>query len=356
MKRHKTRAVKIGAVRIGGSSPIAVQGMIKSPLSDFPRVKKELFALSDHGAKIIRVAVKDARALATIGKITRLNAAPIVADIHFDYRLALGALAQGADKIRINPSNIKDPQALGIVIAAAKKKGVPIRIGVNSGSLRDRGARHRDASKPLFDEAARAVRVFEKNKFRDIVVSIKSSRIDETIAANRLFAKKYHYPIHLGITATGPEDIAVIKSAIGIGALLEEGIGDTIRVSLTGDSCREIRAAQNILQAVGIQRYAPDIISCPTCSRCSVDLKKMLAQLLERLRREGILRPRYGRLTIALMGCEVNGPGEAKTADIGLAVGGGYSMMFKNGAPLARVKTRDSLNVFVKEIKKMAGV
>jgi len=259
------------------------------------------------------------------------------------------------DKLRINPSNITDKKALREVIAAAARKKIPIRIGVNSGSVRARAV-DKDYAYVLFQEAKRAVDFFAEQGFRDLVVSIKSSRVRETIAANRYFSEHYDYPLHLGVTATGPKETAIVKSAIGIGVLLEEGIGDTIRVSLTDDSASEVRVAQHILQALEIQYYQPDIISCPVCSRCGADLRAMLEQLRAGLAAAGLLSKRYAHLKIALMGCEVNGPGEAKMADIGLAIGGTYSMIFKRGVAYRKVPTRGAIPRFITEIKKLAGI
>lgn len=331
MKRLYTRIVKVGNVKIGGGNPVVIQSMAKTDTRDVASTVAEIRRLEKAGCEIVRVAVKDMEAARAIKAIKRQIKIPIVADIHFDYRLALESLASGADKIRINPGNMSDPIKLKEVIRAAKNQEIPIRIGLNSGS-----------AKGLVKTALRYIRLFENARFRDIIVSVKSSGVEETVKAYRELAVLCNYPLHLGVTAAGPSNMGVVKSSIGIGALLLDGIGDTVRVSLTADPVEEVIAAKRILQALNLRSFGPNIISCPTCGRCQVNLGKIVKEFEEK-------KFISGHSTIAIMGCEVNGPGEAKEADIGIAFGKGSGVLFRKGKLIKKIKVKDS----VSELKKL---
>ncbi|MFH1996178.1 MAG: flavodoxin-dependent (E)-4-hydroxy-3-methylbut-2-enyl-diphosphate synthase [Candidatus Omnitrophota bacterium] len=358
VKRRKTDQVTIGGVRIGGTSPISIQSMSKSKTSDVRATTAQIKRLERAGCEIVRVSVKDARDAAAIRPIKKKIGIPIVADIHFDHRLAILAMDAGADKIRINPGNIPTMDRLREVAARARSKGIPIRIGINSGSIPRIGTRAPD----MASYALRYARALERTGFHDIVISLKSQNIVETIDAYRKVSRRCDYPLHLGITAAGLPYEGTIRSAIGIGALLADGIGDTIRVSLTGEPEEEIKAARAILGALGLRRFEPEIISCPTCGRCQVDLvpivskfKKELDKLVTKRRSCGLWTVDCGlnNLRIAVMGCEVNGPGEASIADIGIAAGKGQGTLFKKGKILRKVKEKDFVGELIKELKQM---
>lgn len=354
IKRRKTRQVRVGNVRIGGSAPVSIQSMIKVETRDVSRVVAQVRRLENCGCEIIRVAVKnmaDAKAINIIKKQIKI---PIVADIHFDYRLALEAIKSGVDKIRLNPGNIKNREHIKAVVRAAKNAGIPIRIGVNSGSVGSEVLGHRSGEKissSLVKAAMGYVKLFEAMDFRDIIVSLKASDVISTLEAYRAMSKQCDYPLHLGVTASGSYESGVIKSAIGIGALLADGIGDTIRVSLTADPEEEVLAAKRILSSLDLRNFGPEIISCPTCGRCQVDLLKIVNEVEKKvigLRSEVIDRGK--KLRIAIMGCEVNGPGEAKEVDIGIAFGKGSGIIFVKGKILERVKEKSAIKKLLKEI------
>ncbi len=349
-QRKKTRQVKVGGVRIGGNAPISIQSMTKSDTRDIPKTIKEIGALEKAGCEIVRVAVKDKEAAEAIREIKKRMKVPLVADIHFNYNLALLAIKNGADKIRLNPGNIYKREELEAVVKAAKKRKIPIRVGVNSGSvsgLRSQvsGLKRNEIADLLVKSAVDYIRLLEKMDFYDIVVSLKASDTLTTIEAYRKISKRIDYPLHLGVTAAGPVESGLVKSSIGIGILLLEGIGDTIRVSLTGNSCDEVIAARNILSALRLRNFGPDIISCPTCGRCQVDLRKIITEIGSRVKAQGSRHkftlhpsPFTQMFKIAVMGCEVNGPGEARDADIGVACGKGYGAIFKDGRIIKRVE------------------
>jgi len=360
MKRRKTKVINLGSVKIGGGNPVSIQSMLKVKTADTKKAIKEALALEEAGSEILRVAVKDipdARAIKTIKK--KINM-PVVSDIHFDIRLAIESIKNGSDKVRINPGNIQDESDLKKVIKEAKNAGIPIRIGVNSGSI---PREYRNLG--LAEYAYRYIKLFERNSFRDIIISLKSSDVAETVAAYKKLAGLCDYPFHLGVTAAGPKEIGLVKSSIGIGALLLEGIGDTIRVSLTADPIDEVVAGKRILKSLGIRNFGPDIISCPTCGRCQVDLKKIVNELQDKLSTIGSTsspslepsraksRGRYSlsakrAATIALMGCEVNGPGEARDADIGIAFGKTSGVIFKKGKVVKKVTSKNAVKELVK--------
>ncbi|MCX5680341.1 MAG: flavodoxin-dependent (E)-4-hydroxy-3-methylbut-2-enyl-diphosphate synthase [Candidatus Omnitrophica bacterium] len=360
MKRHKTRQIKVGGVKIGGGAPVSIQSMTKVETSDVRAAVAQINRLETVGCEIIRVAVKsfdDARAIRDIKRKIKI---PLVADIHFNYRLAIESINSGADKIRLNPGNIGKRNDIEAVIRAAKKEKIPIRIGVNSGSVvspprqaqeTGRGSHKAgNLSSELADAVSSYIKLLEEEDFYDIIISLKASDVATTIEAYRSMSGVCSYPLHLGVTASGSYDSGVIKSAIGIGSLLADGIGDTIRVSLTADPVEEVIAAKRILSAVGTRHFGPEVISCPTCGRCQVDL----GEIVRRLEKE-LSTARYSLIanrgvTIAVMGCEVNGPGEAKEADIGIAFGKNSGMLFKKGKKIKKVETKNAIKELLKII------
>lgn len=353
----RTKVIKVGSVKIGGGNPVSIQSMTNTVTKDVKNTVKQIKSLECAGCEIVRVAVKDMEDAKAIRRIKNKIKIPLVSDIHFDHRLALEAINSGSDKIRINPGNITKREYLTAILKAAKKRKIPIRIGVNSGSMPKRGGTLDDV-KDAIPVVKSYIKLFEDNGFTDIVISLKSSNVVQTVNAYREVSKITDYPLHLGVTAAGPVETGIIKSSIGIGALLLEGIGDTIRVSLTGDPADEIRTAKKILQAVGLRKFGPDIISCPTCGRCQVDLVKIVNEVENKLNGVGAngrsplhVNRKYSVSTIALMGCEVNGPGEAKEADIGIAFGKGTGMLFKNGKVIGKVSNKDVVKTILKYIK-----
>lgn len=344
IKRRRTREVKIGNVRIGGDNPVAIQSMTKTETADVSSTVDQINELAACGCEIIRVAIKNYDDAAAVKSIRKKIKIPLVCDIHFDYRLALKCIESGADKIRLNPGNIRKVEEIEQVVKAAKRAGIPIRIGVNSGSVSEGSGK---VSDKLVGAALGYIKMFEAMNFRDIIVSLKASDVVSTIEAYRKMSKVRNYPMHLGITASGPYDYGIVKSAIGIGALLLDGIGDTIRVSLTADPAEEVIAAKRILSSLGIRRFGPDIISCPTCGRCQVDLVGIVHKF-ENAVRTTQCAARKSRATVAIMGCEVNGPGEAKEADIGIAFGKGSGALFKKGKIVKKVSTKEAVNELLK--------
>lgn len=350
-----TRQIKVGKIRIGGKAPIIIQSMTKTDTKDVPATIKQIRELEKAGCELVRIAVKDFEAASAIKKIKDGIRIPLAVDIHFDYRLAIAAIENGAEKIRLNPGNIHKEEQILEVARVAKKAKVPIRVGVNSGSiLRMKIERQRAKKRNLADFMVKSaldyIKVLEKAGFYDIIISLKASDVLTTIDAYRKFSEKSRYPLHLGITAAGPALTGLVKSSIGIGVLLLEGIGDTIRVSLTGDPREEVIAAKNILQALNIRRFGLEIISCPTCGRCQVDLQEIVAELERYVayHASGIIQDRFPK--IAIMGCEVNGPGEAKEADIGIAFGKGAGVLFKKGKVVKRVKEKQAIKTILKNI------
>ena len=332
MVREKTKAIRVGDVFVGGNHPVSVQSMCNTKTEDIDATLAQIEALSKAGCDIVRLAVPDeaaARALPSIRKNCKL---PLVADIHFDYKLALSAVEAGFDKIRINPGNIGSKEKVKLVADACKANGVPIRIGVNSGSLeKDLLEKFGRTPQALCESAMRHVRMLEDVNFDDICISIKSSDVADTVAAYRLMSEKTAYPLHLGVTETGTPYMGIIKSAAGIGSLLLDGIGSTIRVSLTADPLEEVKAGLAILKGLGIRRDGVNIISCPTCGRTNIDLIGTANKV------EELLKDFKKPLTVAVMGCVVNGPGEAREADYGLAGGFGEGVLFKNGEIVKKV-------------------
>jgi len=352
--RRQTRKITVGNLTIGGDSPITVQSMTNTDTHDVGATLAQIRALEAVGCDIVRLAVPDIEAAATFCAIKREGVKiPLVADIHFDYKIALAAIEAGADKIRINPGNIGSRDKTEAVVKACRERGLPIRIGVNSGSvekslLEKYGA---PTAQALAESALYHVSILEDLDFYDIAVSVKASDVQTMIAANTIIAEKCAYPIHLGVTEAGARRRAVVKSSIGIGSLLSRGIGDTVRVSLTEDPTEEIYAAREILRALEIDtQRTMDIVSCPTCGRTKIDLIRLVEEFEERAKAEGIDKM---DIKVALMGCVVNGPGEAREADIGIAGGKGEGLLFKKGEIIRKIKENELVDELIKEIKQL---
>lgn len=328
-----TRQIMAGEVPIGGGAPVTIQSMTNTPTHDVSATVKQIRELTAAGCEIVRVAVPDLAAAKAVGAIREQIDIPLVADIHFDYHLALAAVAAGADKIRINPGNIGGEERVKAVADACRRKGIPIRIGVNGGSLEKALlAKYGGVTAEAMAESAFGhIRLLQKFDFDDICVSLKSSGVVTTMAAYRLMAERSEYPLHLGVTEAGTARMGTLKSAVGIGGLLAQGIGDTLRVTLTADPVEEIYAAKDILKAVGLRREGPELISCPTCGRTRIDLIALARQVERRL--ETVRKP----ITVAVMGCAVNGPGEASAADVGIAGGDGEGLLFRRGKIVKKV-------------------
>lgn len=346
---RKSKKIKIGNTFIGGDSPILVQSMLNVPAEDIEGSVKQAVELEKAGCQVIRFAIPNKDALALVEPIKNAVSVPLVADIHFDYKLALGAAERGIDKIRINPGNIGSEDRVKAVADICNQKGLPIRIGVNSGSLEKHILTKYGAPTPeaMVESAMYHASLLEKFDFDNIVISIKSSNVNTMIKAYELAAQECSYPLHLGVTEAGTERMGIIKSAVGIGSLLTHNIGDTIRVSLTDNPVKEVYAAFDILKAIGLKTDCPYLISCPTCGRTKIDLVGLAKQVEERLR--DCKKP----IKVAVMGCIVNGPGEAKEADIGIAGGDGCGLIFKKGEILRKVPEDELLNELMKEIDKL---
>ncbi len=349
IERRKTRKYRLGNTYIGGDSPILVQSMLNIPASDIKRSVEQAKELASAGCQVIRFAIPNEQALQLIEPIKNAVDVPLVADIHFDYRLAIGAAERGIDKIRLNPGNIGDESRVKAVADICKRKQIPIRIGVNSGSLEKHILEKYGSPTPeaMVESALYHASLLEKFNFGDIVISIKSSDVNTMIAAYEIAAEKCDYPLHLGVTEAGTERMGIIKSAVGIGSLLTRGIGDTIRVSLSDEPVKEVFAAFDILKAIGLKNDCPYLISCPTCGRTKIDLIGLAKQVEERLR--DCKKP----IKVAVMGCVVNGPGEAREADIGIAGGDGCGLIFKKGQVLRKVPENELLDELMKEIDKL---
>ena len=338
------RVVRIGSVEIGGKNPVAIQSMTNTDTKDVGSTVKQILALEEAGCEIVRVAAYDIEAAEKIKDIKDRIHIPIVADVHFDHRIALSAIENGADKVRINPGNIGSEEKVKMVADAAKMHHVPIRVGANTGSLAKK-FRGSDRAEALYESALDNIRALEKCGFEDIVVALKSSDVRESVRAYRMMDKEVDYPLHIGITEAGGYDQSIVKSSIGLGSLLIDGIGDTIRVSITGDPVQEIRAAKDILRFSGCRSFGPEIIACPTCGRTRIDLPDLydkVVKISENIEKE---------IKIAVMGCVVNGPGEARNADIGIAGGNGEGLLFIKGEPYKKVKEEELLLEFEKLLK-----
>ena len=349
MQRRRCKTVSVGGVMLGGTAPIAVQSMGNVPSTDVDGTVRQAQALRDAGCDILRIAIPDKEAVRLIDAVKTAVDIPLVADIHFDYRLALESVAAGIDKIRINPGNIGQADRVKAVADACRTKGIPIRIGVNSGSLeKEILAKYgHPCAEAMRDSALYHARLLEQVDFTDIVLSIKSSHVDTMVRAYELTAEACEYPLHLGVTEAGTERMGLIKSSVGIGSLLLQGIGDTIRVSLTADPIREVEAGIDILKSLGLRDKEPTLISCPTCGRTRVDLIGMANQVEQQLRR--VHKP----ITVAVMGCVVNGPGEAREADIGLAGGDGKVALFKKGQVIRTVEEDKAVAALLEELESL---
>jgi (E)-4-hydroxy-3-methylbut-2-enyl-diphosphate synthase len=330
--RRRTRCVDIGGVRIGDGAPVSVQSMTNTDTHDAAATLAQVSALAAAGADIVRIGVPDDDAIAPLKSIIRQAPVPIVADVHFDHRLAIASAEAGAAKLRINPGNIGGPARTQEVARAAMACGAAIRVGVNAGSLEKRLREKHGGSIPaaLVESAVDAVAILQDVGFEDIVVSIKAPDVPTMVEANAAFSDQSDYPLHLGVTEAGLPGSGAIKSAVGIGALLARGIGDTIRVSLTGDPCEEVRVGRRILMALHLQQ-GPELVSCPTCTRCRIDLEPLAQEVWAAI--ENLRVP----IRVAVMGCEVNGPGEARDADVGIAGGRGFGLLFRRGEVVRRV-------------------
>jgi (E)-4-hydroxy-3-methylbut-2-enyl-diphosphate synthase len=343
--RKKTRTIYVGGVPIGGGNPVVVQSMTKTDTADVKSTVKQIKSLEASGCEIIRLAVPDINAAKALGKIKKSINIPMIADIHFDWRLALEALSQGVDGLRINPGNIGAKWKVKEVVTAAG--GTPIRIGVNAGSLEKDLLRKygHPKAEALVESAGRHIQILEELNFSNIKVSLKASDVLRTVEAYRLFSERYDYPVHIGISEAGPPSRGIIKSSVGLGLLLSEGIGDTIRVSLTADPQEEVRVAYEILKSLGLRKRGIDIVSCPTCGRCRIDLKGLVKKVESKLKH--VDKP----ITVAVMGCVVNGPGESREADYGMAGGKGRGIIFRKGKILKSVREEELLDALLHEIE-----
>ncbi|MCX8057475.1 MAG: flavodoxin-dependent (E)-4-hydroxy-3-methylbut-2-enyl-diphosphate synthase [Ignavibacteria bacterium] len=347
MKRRKSRRVYVGGVPVGGDAPITVQTMTKTKTSDIEATVRQIKEAEEAGCDIIRVTVNDKEAAEAIKEIVRRSNIPIVADIHFNHIFALKAIEAGVAKVRINPGNIGSEERIKEVLKKAKERKIPIRIGVNSGSLEeDILEKHGyPTAEALYESAMRHVQICEKYGFEDIVISVKSTDVRLMIEAYRMVAERTDYPLHLGVTEAGTTRVGTIKSAVGIGTLLAEGIGDTIRVSLTDDPVKEVEVGKEILRSLGLATRNVEIIACPTCGRLEVDLFTITNKL------EAAVKDIKKPVKVALLGCVVNGPGEASEADIGIAAGKGVAILYRKGEVVRRIKEEEIVDVLLEEIK-----
>jgi len=341
MFTHKTtREIKIGNIKIGAGTPIRVQSMTKTATTDTKATLEQIKELENSGCEIIRVSVPDIESAKLLGKIKKEMNVPLVADIHFDYKLAIESINQGVDKIRINPGNIGSKEKVKQIVELAKERKIPIRIGLNSGSCEN-----------LVQTCFDYIKMFEDWNFFDIVISLKASDVLQTIKAYQSVAEKVNYPLHIGITEAGPLLEGTIKSSTGIGILLYQGLGDTIRVSLTTEPTEEVKVAYLILQSLNLRNYGIELITCPTCARCKIDLKKIVSEFekkLEPFRKKFVKLP--APVKVAIMGCEVNGPGEAKHADIGIAGGKNTGLLFKKGKPVKKISPENWIEELVQSL------
>lgn len=344
-----TRQVHVGPVAIGGGAPVSIQSMCNTPTENVDATVAQILRLEQAGCDIVRVAVPTREAAMAIPAIKSRIHIPLVADIHFDYKLALLCINGGVDKIRINPGNIGSPDRVRAVADGCRERGIPIRVGVNGGSLEKDILRKYGGvtAEALAESALGHVRLLEDCGFRDVCISVKCSHVPVNMAAYRLLHERTDYPLHLGVTEAGTPDMGVLKSAIGIGGLLCQGIGDTLRVSLTADPVEEVVAAKRILQAIGLRRSGPDLIACPTCGRTKYDMLSIAREVERRL--EGCTKP----ITVAVMGCVVNGPGEASAADVGIAGGDGEGLLFAKGKILCKLPQDKLVDALMEEIDKL---
>lgn len=348
MKRKETRRITVGDVKVGNMAPVAVQSMTNTFTQDVPATVSQIKRLEEAGCEIIRVAVPDDEAAQAISSIKKNISIPLIADIHFDYRLAIASARAGADGLRFNPGNIGSEKKVKALVDCAKEFDIPIRIGVNSGSLEKDLLKKYDGATPeaMVESAFRHVDLLTSLDFHQIKISIKASDVHRTVAAYRLLSSKTDFPLHLGVTEAGGLFPGIVKSSLGIGMLLAEGIGDTLRVSLTRDPIEEVRVGYDILKALDIRRRGPEIISCPTCGRCKINLFDIVEQV------ENALLSNPSTIKIAIMGCVVNGPGEAREADIGIAGGDGVGILFKKGEVVKKFPEERLAEVLLEEVGK----
>ena len=349
--RRKTRQIRVGNVKVGGFAPISVQSMTNTFTHDIEKTVSQIKRLQDAGCEIVRVAVPDQASAAAIAAIKKEIRIPIIADIHFNYRLAVAAAMSGADGLRINPGNIGSKSRIKAVVECAKESAIPIRIGVNAGSIeKDLLETYQGATaEAMVESALRHVKTITSFGFEDLKVSLKASDVRRTLAAYRLFSAKSDIPLHVGVTEAGGLFPGIVKSSLGIGMLLAEGIGDTLRVSLTRDPVEEVRVGYEILKALDIRKRGPEIISCPTCGRCRIDLFRIVEEV------ENAVLKMTAPMKIAIMGCVVNGPGEAKEADVGIAGGDGKGILFKKGTVVKTFPQEKLVNVLLDEIERIAN-
>ncbi len=346
---RRVKTVEIGNLKIGGDHPVSIQSMTTTSTADVEKTLAQIKKLNEAGCELIRLAVPDSEAVRALNSISSAVDAPLMADIHFNHRLALKALEAGIDGLRINPGNIGGRSEVREVVKACQNRGVPIRVGVNSGSLEDeiREKHGGPTAEAMVESAARQVDFLEDLGFEDYLVSLKSTDVRTNTAANLIFAQKYDCPLHIGITEAGFGRSGEIKSAVGMGSLLSRGVGDTMRVSLTGDPVREIEVGREILASLGERSFGPEVISCPTCGRTEIDIEKIAGEIKKALQNFS------GELKVAVMGCSVNGPGEASQADIGLAGGRGTGLIFKEGEVIKKVPEEEMITALLQEIKQM---
>lgn len=347
--KKQTRRILVGDVPIGGDSPVSVQSMTKTDTRDIKATVAQIKALEEVGCEIIRIAVPDMDAAKAFGAIKQQVTIPVIADIHFDWKLALEVIRQGVDGLRINPGNIGAKWKVEELVAAASDNSIPIRIGVNAGSLSKKLLEKYVHPTPeaLVESATEHIEILEGLNFRDIKVSLKASNVPTTVEAYRLFSERFNYPLHIGISEAGPSFTGIIKSSVGLGILLSEGIGDTVRVSLSADPAEEVRVAYEILKSLRLREHGANIVSCPTCGRCEVDIRGLASKV------EDLLRNIDKPVTVAVMGCVVNGPGEAKEADFGIAGGRGFGLLFRKGKMIRKVKEDELLEALLKEIEEL---
>ncbi|MBI4003700.1 MAG: flavodoxin-dependent (E)-4-hydroxy-3-methylbut-2-enyl-diphosphate synthase [Candidatus Omnitrophica bacterium] len=354
--RRATKPVSVQQLIIGGGAPISIQSMTKTDTTDIEATVRQIRALATAGCEIVRVAVPTIEAAKALPEIRReANNVPLVADIHFHPQFAIAAIEAGFDKIRWNPGNIRSPERVREVVARAKERGIAIRIGVNVGSLDPEceAASPGNLVEAIVQSALKSVRLLEELGFYDIVISLKSSDVPQMLAAYRRMSQLCDYPLHLGVTEAGLLEASTVKSSIGIGALLAEGIGDTIRVSITGDPIDEVKVAQRILSSLGLRRFETNVIACPSCGRCEIDVIGIAKQVQERLTALAAAEPRALELTVAVMGCVVNGPGESEHADVGLAGGGGVGVIYRKGKQIRRVPEADMVDALIDEVRRV---
>jgi (E)-4-hydroxy-3-methylbut-2-enyl-diphosphate synthase len=343
--RRKAKPIKIGKVTVGGDSPIAVQSMTKTDTRDIKATVRQIKELEECGCELIRVAVPDRQAAEAVASIKKAISIPLICDIHFDYRLAIASLEAGCDGLRLNPGNISEPDKVKAIVRAAKERAVPIRIGVNAGSLPKASNPKLSIAEQMVEAAMRQIKLLESLDFDLIKVSLKAFDVPTTIEAYRNIAEKMPYPLHIGVTESGTPRTGVIRSTVGIGTLLWLGIGDTIRVSLTAHPREEVIAAYEILKSLNLRRHGPVLVSCPSCGRAEVDIIKLAGEVEKRLVK--IDKP----IKVAVMGCVVNGPGEARDADIGVACGKAKAVLFRKGKKVRTIAEKDIITVLMKEVE-----